>query len=139
MRGAVKGAAGAAGVAGAAVEPNPRRWLIDLVLLGALWGASLLFMRIAAPEFGALPAAAVRVGIAALFLLPLLLVRGHELRRGNAHEQKRRSPKRTEQHQIDQPAARVWFARDARGALYRTTHKAPSSSSSAVLRSSPPA
>ena len=74
MSGAVKGAAG---VAGAAVEPNPRRWLIDLVLLGALWGASFLFMRIAAPEFGALPAAAVRVGIAALFLLPLLLVRGH--------------------------------------------------------------
>ncbi len=74
MSGAVKGVAG---VAGAAVEPNPRRWLIDLVLLGALWGASFLFMRIAAPEFGALPAAAVRVGIAALFLLPLLLVRGH--------------------------------------------------------------
>ena len=51
--------------------------MIDLVLLGALWGASFLFMRIAAPEFGALPAAAVRVSIATLFLLPLLLLRGH--------------------------------------------------------------
>ncbi|MDB5829219.1 MAG: putative transporter, EamA-like family [Variovorax sp.] len=60
-----------------AVAPNPRRWLVDLVLLGALWGASFLFMRIAAPEFGALPAAAVRVGIATMFLLPLLLARGH--------------------------------------------------------------
>lgn len=61
----------------AVVQKNSRRWLIDLVLLAALWGASFLFMRIAAPEFGALPAAAVRVGIATLFLLPLLLVRGH--------------------------------------------------------------
>ncbi|MET4577398.1 DMT family transporter [Ottowia thiooxydans] len=55
----------------------PRGWLVDLVLLGALWGASFLFMRIGAAEFGALPAAAVRVAIAAVFLLPLLLVRGH--------------------------------------------------------------
>ncbi|MDQ0607000.1 drug/metabolite transporter (DMT)-like permease [Variovorax sp. W1I1] len=51
-------------------------WLIDLVLLGALWGASFLFMRIGAAEFGALPTAAVRVSIAALFLLPIALVRG---------------------------------------------------------------
>ncbi|MBO9649200.1 MAG: EamA family transporter [Variovorax sp.] len=52
------------------------RWLVDLLLLGALWGASFLFMRIGAAEFGALPTAAVRVGIAAVFLLPLLLMRG---------------------------------------------------------------
>jgi drug/metabolite transporter (DMT)-like permease len=52
-------------------------WLLDLILLGALWGASFLFMRIAAPEFGALPAAALRVGVGALFLLPLMLWRGH--------------------------------------------------------------
>ncbi|WP_219219475.1 DMT family transporter [Variovorax boronicumulans] len=51
-------------------------WLVDLVLLGALWGASFLFMRIGAAEFGALPAAAVRVTVAALFLLPLLFLRG---------------------------------------------------------------
>ncbi|RZL87011.1 MAG: DMT family transporter [Variovorax sp.] len=41
-----------------------------------LWGASFLFMRIGAAEFGAFPTAAVRVGIAMLFLLPLLLLRG---------------------------------------------------------------
>lgn len=54
----------------------PKAWLIDLVLLGALWGASFLFMRIGAAEFGALPTAAVRVAIAALFLLPIALLRG---------------------------------------------------------------
>ncbi|GAA4345929.1 DMT family transporter [Variovorax defluvii] len=56
-------------------RPAGKAWLVDLILLGALWGASFLFMRIAAAEFGALPAAAVRVGIAMLFLLPLLLMR----------------------------------------------------------------
>jgi drug/metabolite transporter (DMT)-like permease len=60
----------------AAARPASRRWLVDLVLLGALWGASFLFMRIGAAEFGALPTAAVRVAIATVFLLPLLLVRG---------------------------------------------------------------
>ncbi|OUM03376.1 DMT family transporter [Variovorax sp. JS1663] len=57
-------------------RPSGKAWLVDLVLLGALWGASFLFMRIGAAEFGALPTAAVRVGIAMLFLLPLLLMRG---------------------------------------------------------------
>lgn len=59
--------------------PAPRRssaWVIDLVLLGMLWGASFMFTRIGAAEFGALPLAAARVGIAALFLLPLLLLGG---------------------------------------------------------------
>lgn len=58
------------------VRPASRRWLLDLLLLGILWGASFLFMRIGAAEFGALPTAAVRVGIATLFLMPLLLMRG---------------------------------------------------------------
>ena len=44
--------------------------------LGALWGASFLFMRFATVEFGPLPTAAGRVGIAALFLLPIVLLRG---------------------------------------------------------------
>lgn len=48
---------------------------IDLVLLGAIWGASFLFMRIAAPEFGAAALVMLRVGIAALLLLPVLIVR----------------------------------------------------------------
>jgi len=62
-----------------AITPStkPKAWLLDLVLLGALWGASFLFMRIGAAEFGALPAAAVRVAVATLFLLPLLFLRGH--------------------------------------------------------------
>lgn len=49
---------------------------VELLLLAAIWGASFLFMRIAAPAFGALPLAAVRVGGAALMLAPLLLLRG---------------------------------------------------------------
>lgn len=52
------------------------RDVTDLVLLGALWGASFLFMRIAAPELGPVPLIAVRVGIAALLLSGVLLVRG---------------------------------------------------------------
>jgi drug/metabolite transporter (DMT)-like permease len=52
-----------------------RRDLADLVLLAALWGGSFLFMRIAAPHFGALPLAALRVAGAALLLLPLLAAR----------------------------------------------------------------
>ena len=50
--------------------------LIDFILLAAIWGASFLFMRLGAVEFGALPTAAVRVAVASLFLLPLLWLRG---------------------------------------------------------------
>lgn len=50
-------------------------WLIEFILLGAIWGASFLFMHLGAAEFGALPTAGVRVAIAAAFLLPLLLAR----------------------------------------------------------------
>ncbi len=53
-----------------------RNWTIDFVLLAAIWGSSFLFMRWGAVEFGALPTAAVRVAIAAAFLLPLLWMRG---------------------------------------------------------------
>ncbi|HYP84458.1 DMT family transporter [Variovorax sp.] len=56
--------------------PAPGGWLVDLLLLGALWGASFLFMRIGAAEFGALPTAGMRVMIAALVLVPLMLLRG---------------------------------------------------------------
>ena len=52
------------------------RDLTDLLLLAALWGASFLFMRVGAPAFGPAPMAAVRVGAAALVLLPLLAWRG---------------------------------------------------------------
>ncbi|HKY19810.1 MAG TPA: DMT family transporter [Vicinamibacterales bacterium] len=49
---------------------------IELLLLGAIWGASFLFMRIAAPEFGPIPLIAARVGIAAVFLLAIVATRG---------------------------------------------------------------
>ncbi len=55
---------------------SARPWLGDFLLLAAIWGASFLFMRIAAAELGALPTAALRVGIASLFLWPLLQLRG---------------------------------------------------------------
>lgn len=53
-----------------------RRDVIDLVALAALWGASFLFTRIAAPAFGPVALAEVRVAIAALVLVPLLAWRG---------------------------------------------------------------
>ena len=52
-------------------------WLADFLLLATIWGSSFLFMRTAALELGAWPTAALRVSIAALFLLPLMLARGH--------------------------------------------------------------
>jgi drug/metabolite transporter (DMT)-like permease len=55
----------------------PKPWKLDFLLLAAIWGASFMFMRIAAVELGALPTAGLRVAIAAAFLLPLLLARGH--------------------------------------------------------------
>lgn len=58
-------------------------WLADFLLLAAIWGSSFLFMRIAAVELGPLPTAAIRVAIAATFLLPIMLAKGHwaQLRR----------------------------------------------------------
>ena len=53
------------------------RDVIELLALAALWGMSFLFMRVAVPEFGAVPMTAVRVGGAALCLLPLLLLARH--------------------------------------------------------------
>jgi drug/metabolite transporter (DMT)-like permease len=50
--------------------------LTELVSLAALWGASFLFMRMGAAEFGPVALAAVRVAGATLFLLPLLMLRG---------------------------------------------------------------
>lgn len=45
----------------------------ELLLLAALWGASFLFMREGAPQFGPIPLMMLRTAIAALFLLPCLL------------------------------------------------------------------
>jgi len=49
---------------------------IELTGLAAIWGASFLFMRMGAAEFGPVALAAVRVWGATLFLLPLLALRG---------------------------------------------------------------
>ena len=51
-------------------------WLADYLALGALWGSSFLFMRFAVVDFGPLPTAAARVAIAALFLTPIVILRG---------------------------------------------------------------
>ncbi|MVW79415.1 DMT family transporter [Bordetella sp. 02P26C-1] len=53
-----------------------RRDLLDLITLAALFGASFLFMRVAVPEFGPGPLAALRVSFGALTLLPIALMRG---------------------------------------------------------------
>ncbi len=50
--------------------------IAELVLLAALWGASFLFMRLGAQEFGPIALAAVRVGLASAMLVPLLAARG---------------------------------------------------------------
>lgn len=50
--------------------------VVTLLVVAASWGSSFLFMNVAAPQFGALPLAALRVGLAAAFLLPLLLWQG---------------------------------------------------------------
>jgi drug/metabolite transporter (DMT)-like permease len=48
----------------------------ELVLLAALWGASFLFMRIGAAEFGPAALVFLRVAGASALLLPLVLMRG---------------------------------------------------------------
>ncbi|HEV3425421.1 MAG TPA: DMT family transporter [Paraburkholderia sp.] len=45
---------------------------LEHILVAAIWGASFLFMRIAAPEFGPIPLMALRVGIAMVALAPVL-------------------------------------------------------------------
>ncbi|MBF7731585.1 DMT family transporter [Pseudomonas sp. N040] len=52
---------------------NPRA-LLQLTALAAIWGASFLFMRVAAPVIGALPTAFLRVVLAGIGLLALLLL-----------------------------------------------------------------
>jgi drug/metabolite transporter (DMT)-like permease len=62
---------------------HAKSWLPDFLILAAIWGSSFLFMRVASIELGALPTAAIRVAIASVFLLPIMLAKGHwaELRR----------------------------------------------------------
>lgn len=53
-----------------------RQDLWELLFLAAVWGGSFLFMRIAVPEFGPIVLIELRVGLAALFLLPAAAWRG---------------------------------------------------------------
>jgi len=50
-------------------------WLtpLELALLGAIWGASFLLMRIAASDFGPIPLVEVRLALGALILTPFLV------------------------------------------------------------------
>lgn len=69
-------------------EGAGRDWAtpIELLLLGAIWGGSFLFMRIAAKDFGPLPLVEVRLLCGVAVLLPFLwrgrarLTRAHWLR-----------------------------------------------------------
>lgn len=59
----------------AAAAPVISAWLTpaELLLLGAVWGSSFLFMRIAAKDFGSFALVEVRLALGALILLPFLL------------------------------------------------------------------
>lgn len=59
----------------AAVVPE-RAWLtpLELTVLAAIWGASFMFQRVAAPEFGTMALAELRLAFGALVLLPFLWI-----------------------------------------------------------------
>jgi drug/metabolite transporter (DMT)-like permease len=61
------GTAPASSISGAA-------WLtpVELTLLGAIWGASFLFMRVAAKDFGPFALVEIRLAFGAIILLPFL-------------------------------------------------------------------
>jgi len=62
--------------AGAATLPAmaPRDWRtpLELLLLGAIWGGSFLFMRVAVPVFGPYALVELRLALGAMVLLPFL-------------------------------------------------------------------
>jgi drug/metabolite transporter (DMT)-like permease len=58
--------------AAGAAEVSPWRTPIELTALGAVWGGSFLFMRIAAGDFGFIPLVEVRLALGALALTPFL-------------------------------------------------------------------
>ena len=51
------------------------RWLPDFLLLSLLWGSSFLFLQKVSFAMGALPTSWMRVSIAALCLLPVVLLK----------------------------------------------------------------
>jgi drug/metabolite transporter (DMT)-like permease len=69
--------------------------LLALTFLGALWGGSFHFIRIAAPVFGPLVLMELRVGVTATILaLYAVVVARHALRSGSLQDGKRSSIER---------------------------------------------
>ena len=58
-------------------------WL-RLLLLGAIWGASFIFLRVLAPRLGTVTTAELRVGVGGLAFLPYFAVK-HFYPRVRAH------------------------------------------------------
>src|SRR5690606_27506322 len=59
----------------AAPDASGRRdWVnpLEITVLGPIWRASFLFLRVAAPEFGAVALVELRLALGALVLLPFL-------------------------------------------------------------------
>ncbi len=65
-------AGGTAAIPATAVPGAFARTAGELTLLGAIWGGSFLFMRVAASDFGAVPLVEARLALGALVLLPFL-------------------------------------------------------------------
>ncbi|RPE77208.1 threonine/homoserine efflux transporter RhtA [Vulcaniibacterium tengchongense] len=61
-------------IAAQPLAETARGWLtpLELGVLGAIWGASFLFMRVAAGDFGAVPLVEARLALGSLVLLPFL-------------------------------------------------------------------
>lgn len=61
-------------IAGAQLGSTPRDWRtpLELLALGAVWGGSFLFMRVAAPAFGPYALVELRLALGAAVLLPFL-------------------------------------------------------------------
>ena len=49
-----------------------RYWFL-LILLGAIWGSAFIFIKVAAPEFGAIALVQARLLIASSIFIPILL------------------------------------------------------------------
>ena len=56
----------------AAVHARDWRTPLELVVLGAIWGASFLFLRVSADDFGPFPLVEVRLALGSLVLVPFL-------------------------------------------------------------------
>jgi drug/metabolite transporter (DMT)-like permease len=65
-------AAASVAAPGHSTETAGWRTPVELTLLGAVWGGSFLFMRVAAADFGPFPLVDVRLALGALILMPFL-------------------------------------------------------------------